>query len=378
MDVLIAGAGVGGLALAGALVDDGHQVRVLEAAPGLREGGAAVTIYSNGAAALAGLGVPLPDDIGGAIDHLEIRSAAGVVTMRTDMRVMRRKTGFPVVTVQRNKLIEHLAARLPAGVIRFDTAVTEVDSNGTVIDQYGEKHTAQVLVGADGHRSAVRQGVLHDGPASDCGWTTWQGLTHVLPELAAGRTGVLLVGDAGLVGLMPAGGGLLQWWFDVEGARIDPADESVTAWLHQRFGGFADPVPALLESISDGDVGCYPHVLHRIPHAWGVGATTLLGDAAHAFPPSQAQGANQAIEDAWLLRRALGGDGDVVAALRSYERLRAVRVRRVSKMAASETTNKPPKTLARLAVKFMPASMTGAAYTSLIRRFSSVLADERP
>jgi FAD-dependent urate hydroxylase len=378
VDVLIVGAGVGGLALAGALVDDGHQVRVLEAAPGLREGGAAVTIYSNGAAALARLGAPLPDDIGGTIDHLEIRSATGAVTMRTDMRVMHRKTGFPVVTVPRHELIEHLAARLPGGVIRFDTAVTEVDGDGTVIDRRGEKHTSQVLVGADGQRSAVRQGVLQDGPASDCGWTTWQGLTPVLPELAAGNTGVLLVGDAGLVGLMPAGHGLLQWWFDVEGARIDPAVESVTAWLRRRFGGFADPVPALLESISDSDVGCYPHVLHRIPNAWGVGATTLLGDAAHAFPPSQAQGANQALEDAWLLRRALAGDGDVVAALRSYERLRAVRVRRVSKMAASETTNKPPKTLARLAVKFMPASMTGAAYTSLIRRFSSVLADERP
>jgi FAD-dependent urate hydroxylase len=118
-------------------------------------------------------------------------------------------------------------------------------------------------------------------------------------------------------------------------------------------------------------------VLHDIPDAWGSGATTLLGDAAHVFPPSQAQGANQALEDAWLLRRALSEERDAVARLRSYERLRAVRARRVAKMAASESTNRPPGALTRFAVRLIPASMTARAYTSLIRRFSSVLADER-
>jgi FAD-dependent urate hydroxylase len=189
---------------------------------------------------------------------------------------------------------------------------------------------------------------------------------------------VLLVGDAGLVGLMPAGHGLLQWWFDVDGPRIEPASESVTGWLRTRFGRYAQPVPALLGAISDRDVGCYPHVLHEVPDTWGVGRATLLGDAAHVFPPSQAQGANQALEDAWMLREAIRDTRDVAASLRSYERLRAIRVRRVSRMAASETTNKPPHTLTRRAARLVPPSAAGSAYTSLIRRFSSVLNQEKP
>lgn len=379
MEILIAGAGIGGLALANGLVADGHRVRVLEAAPELREGGAAVTIFSNGAAALAGLGVPLPGSIGGRIDILESRTAAGKRVFAADLTVMRRKTGYPVMTVARDKLLGHLASGLPDRIVEFGRPVVSV-SGGTVFDGAGGEHRPEVVVGADGHRSAVRAGILNPKPAKEVGWTTWQGLTHPdsargLTAVANGAAGILLVGDAGLVGLMPAGGGLLQWWFDVEGAL---PEGSAVAALRRRFHGYAAPVPELLEAVTDEGLGRFPHVLHEVPDAWGTGPATLLGDAAHVFPPSQAQGANQALEDAWLLRRALAnaGSADVSARLRKYERLRAVRVRRVSRMAASEQTNKPPNALARAAVKLVPASMAGSAYTALVRRFSSVLASE--
>ncbi|GAA5196534.1 FAD-dependent monooxygenase [Rugosimonospora acidiphila] len=381
MDVLVVGAGIGGLALAGGLLDDGHRVRVIEAAPALRTGGAGVTIFSNGAAALDGLGTPLPASIGGRIDLLESRHADGPTIARVDLTVMRRRTGFPVVTVPREALIGLLASRLPAGTVAFGRAARRVDVEPappghpvTVVDECGDTHTADVLVGADGQRSAVRRGVLGGEPATEVGWTTWQGLTPILPGLAGGSTALLVVGPAGLVGLMPAGNGLLQWWFDVEGPL---PDGPTAAALARRFAGYAAPVPELLGAITDADLGRYPHVLHAVPDAWGRGPATLVGDAAHAFPPSQAQGANQALEDAWLLRRALAGGGDPGARLRRYERLRAVRVRRVSRMAARETTNRPPALPVRLATRLVPARLAGGGYTALIRRFSSVLAGER-
>lgn len=371
MDVIIAGAGIGGLALAHGLLADGHRVRVLEQAPAPRTGGAGVTIFSNGAAALAGLGVPL-DGLGAIIDDLDIRSADGRRVLRFDLRVMRRHTGFPVVTLPRDRLIARLSAELPGDVILFGHGVTAVtvDDTVTVTDAAGRRHAADVVVGADGHRSAVRRSVLDPTPATENGWVTWQGLTPVLPAVTSG---LFIVGDAGACGLMPAGDGLLQWWFDMP----DPGGFGAGAadLLRERFAGYADPVPALLATVTDADLGCFPHALHRVPDRWGVGPTTLVGDAAHVFPPSQAQGANQALEDAWLLRRALRTPGP--AALRRYEVLRSRRVRRVSAMAASEVTNRPAGTVARLTAPLVPAAVTGRGYLALIRRFSSVLHDER-
>ncbi len=437
MDICVVGAGIGGLALAHGLLADGHRVRVLERAAGPTRSGAAVTIFSNGAAALAGLGVDLgtavrgtstpgrtaargtstpgrtaapgtstssatepgpsapaggaapsgPATVGGAplgapIETLASVDAGGRRIMRADLTVLWRRTGQQVRTMPRAELIDRLTAGLPAGTIRYDAPVGSVrtDPDGAEVVSAAGTDRYDVVVGADGHRSAVRCSVLSPEPAAEVGWDTWQGLTEVLSSIAGGRTGLLAVGTAGLVGMMPAGQGRTQWWFDVRrGAGPEPAGTGTVGWLRRLFAGYAEPVPELLAGITDADIGRYPHVLHRVPDRWGSGPTTLVGDAAHAFPPSQAQGANQALEDAWLLRRALHGDrGDAASALRRYERLRVPHVRLVSRMAASERTNLPvPPPLALLA-RLAPPRAGGYAYLRLLRRFSSVLANERP
>jgi FAD-dependent urate hydroxylase len=372
LKILIAGGGVGGLALARGLAGSGHQVSVFEQAPQLRTGGAAVTIFSNGAAALAGLGAPLAG-FGGRLDSLRFNTADGQTMVTADLTVLARRTGFPVTSVPRDRLIEHLAQGVQMEFSREIVGV-EVHSGGvTAIDATGERHETDVLVGADGHRSAVRRAILDPTPAIENEWTTWQGLTPVLPELAGGTMGVCVVGPAGLVGLLPSGDGLLMWWFDVD----RPLTGSPAAALAERFGGYGPLVEGLLEKIRDEDLEPFRHVTHRIPDRWGKAATTLLGDAAHAFPPTQAQGANQALEDAWLLSRALlPGPADVPAALRRYEVLRARRVRKVSKRAASEQTNKPLPFLVRALTRIVPPSLIGKAYVAQLRGISSVLNDE--
>jgi len=179
------------------------------------------------------------------------------------------------------------------------------------------------------------------------------------------------------VGIMPAGSGLTQWWFDVRWSRADAEIESPTTYLRDRFSTYPEPVSALLDAISDADVGLYPHVLHRVTKRWGTGPTTLLGDAAHAFPPSQAQGANQAFEHAWMLTRALGLVGDPTDLLRRYEKGRARRLL-VSRMAASERTNEVPGIFLRVAARLTPTTVASRSYTRLVQRFSSVLSGDEP
>lgn len=377
MDVVIAGAGIGGLALASGLVSSGHRVRVFERAPAPRTDGAAVTIFSNGAAAAAGLGVPL-DGPGGPIETLTFCLSDGRPFVRTDLRVMRARSGFGVATVPRAAILDRFAAALPPGTITYGQEVTGVTvrpDGVSIVDGAGAEHVADALAGADGYRSAVRRAVLGGAPAARNGWVSWQGLTAAVPEIAESAHARCLVGPAGLCGLMPAGGGLLQWWFDVP--EPAPAGGSVVDWLRTRFAGYAEPVDKLLAGLSGADVQEFPHVVHEVRDEWGQGPATLLGDAAHAFPPSQAQGANQALEDAWLLRRALDASGPVAPALRRYERLRARRVRRIAKLATSEVTNRPPSALARAGGRLLGPVAMGRLYLATIRRCSSVLNDDR-
>jgi FAD-dependent urate hydroxylase len=376
MDILIVGAGVGGLALANGLVADGHRVRVFERADAPRTDGAAVTIFSNGAAAAAGLGVSL-DDLGSPVDTLGFFDPDGHAFAHADLTLLRRWTGYRVATIPRATLLRRLSSGLPADTVHYGQEITSVESDGSaaaVVTADGVRVKAALVVGADGLRSAVRRALLGSADPSYNGWVSWQGLTVAMPELAAGAYARCIVGDAGLCGLMPAGGGLVQWWFDVDDPA--PAGRPVIDWLRERFAAYADPVRKLLDVLTEADVHAFRHAHYPVPESWGSGRATLLGDAAHAFPPSQAQGANQALEDAWLLRRAVAA-GSSEGVLRRYERVRARRVRRISALAASEITNRPPSLLGRQAARLIGPGLFTRLQLTTIKRCSSVLNHDR-
>jgi FAD-dependent urate hydroxylase len=342
----------------------------------VRGGGAAVTIFNNGNAALAGLGIPSLT-YGGPIERMEFRDERARQLASVDLTVVSARTGFGIRTIPRARLIAHLADGLASEVFSFKTAAATVEVNddaATVIDTDGHRHTADIVIGADGARSRVRASILPTvGDAAPVGWCSWQGLTTSLPEIADGSTGRFFLGAAGLCGLMPAGEGLTQWWFDEREPAEHPHESSTVDHLVNRFADYPEPVGTLLSSLRSNDVGYFPHLLSPVADAWGVGATTLLGDAAHTFPPSQAQGANQALEDAWMLRRVLQSDGEASGLLRQYERERVRRVRRVSRMAASELTNQPPNVPMRIGARLLGARLAGRGYLALIRSFSTVL-----
>jgi FAD-dependent urate hydroxylase len=118
----------------------------------------------------------------------------------------------------------------------------------------------------------------------------------------------------------------------------------------------------------------YPHVLHRVPDRWGRGPTTLLGDAAHAFRRRWAQGANQALEDAWLLRRAPGRrrrPGSRAARLRAPPRPAGAPGLPAGRRAGHQP---PVRPAGRRAHPPGTAAAAGRLYAAIIRSWSDVLA----
>jgi len=188
---------------------------------------------------------------------------------------------------------------------------------------------------------------------------------------------VLFVGKPGSCGLMPAGDGLLQWWFDLRWAPGTAPPVKPVAMLRERFGDWAPPVRAVLAAVTDDETGFFPHCGHRVPRTWGSGRITVIGDAAHSMPPTRAQGANQALEDAWALAGALrnaaspglGNQPDAEAALRAFERSRSRKASIVSRQARTEDYNKYGAAMSRL----IPASLAGRYYIRWLRQISTYL-----
>ncbi|WP_026119495.1 FAD-dependent oxidoreductase [Nocardiopsis ganjiahuensis] len=383
MRVVIVGAGVGGLALARGLSDQGHEVEVHERSPEPREGGAGLGLHSNGTAALKALGVDL-GGIGRRIDGLENRAPSGRVRYTLDVDAVRDHYGFECRTVPRRELLELIAAGLPEGTVRYGRICTRVRVNpdGTVSALFGDgsSATGDVVVGADGIRSAARRDLWDGDPARPTGWASWQALTPVPVGLAAGTVAAVVQGRQGMCGIMPAGDGLVQWWFDVRWRPDIPRPASPVGVLRRLFGDWTDPdVRTVLQHAKDEDLGLFEHVRHRVPKVWGKGGATLLGDAAHSFPPFTAQGADQALEDAWALSLALsdeGAEADPAAALRRYESARRGPAALAALASGTEAATRfsPPRFLGKDRV----SALATRQYVGYLGRVSNILTDRRP
>ena len=329
--ILVVGAGVSGISVARGLLRDGHDVTVFDQRPNATAGGGAVTIWSNGATVLDQLGVDM-DGAGQLLSAVRVMTSTGRPLATMDLGAMVNRLGAPIRMVPRRILLERLLKGFPADRIRCNSRATRVvdNGNGVRVDfEDGSSADGDVLIGADGLHSVVRD-VVGAPPAKPTGWCSWQGLV-TLPEIAEPHVARMMIGEHGNLGLWPAGGSDLQWWFDLPWSPDFVRPQRPIEMIRSHFAGWSDMVDQVLATLTDDHLAPspFPHFRHPIPSA-GTGAVTLLGDAAHAMPPTLAQGTNQALLDTMVLCKAISDSGDVSGALRRYESTRRRKVKAVS------------------------------------------------
>jgi FAD-dependent urate hydroxylase len=332
--ILVVGAGVSGISVARGLLRDGHDVAVFDQRPNVTAGGGAVTIWSNGATVLDQLGVDMTG-AGQPLSAVRVMTATGRPLATMDLDSMVNRLGAPIRMVPRRVLLERLLTGFPADRIRRNSRATRVvdNGNGVRVDfENGSSAEGDVLIGADGLHSVVRD-VVGAPAAKPTGWCSWQGLV-TLPGISEPRVARMMIGEHGNLGLWPAGGSDLQWWFDLPWSPDFVRPQRPIEMIRAHFAGWSDLVDEVLATLTDDDLAPspFPHFRHPVPGA-GAGAVTLLGDAAHTMPPTLAQGTNQALLDAMVLCKVLSDlpdGGDVSSALRRYENIRRRKVKAVS------------------------------------------------
>jgi FAD-dependent urate hydroxylase len=329
--ILVVGAGVSGIAAARGLLRDGHDVTVLDQRPNITAGGGAVTIWSNGATVLDQLGVDMTG-AGQPLSAVRVMTSSGRPLTTVNLDTMVNRLGAPVRMVPRRVLLERLLNGFPADRIQCRAraaSVIQTDDGVRVDLQDGGSLAGDLLIGADGLHSVVRD-VVGAPPAKPTGWCSWQGLV-TLPDIAEPGVARMMIGEHGSLGLWPAGGTELQWWFDLPWSPGFLRPQQPIEMIRRHFTGWSDLVDEVLATLTDDDLAAspFPHYRHPVPDA-GADAVTLLGDAAHTMPPTLAQGTNQALLDTMVLRKALSDSRDVCGALRWYENTRRRKVKAVS------------------------------------------------
>jgi salicylate hydroxylase len=351
MNICIIGAGLGGLSAALALLQKGFRVTVLEQAAALGEIGAGVQLGPNAVGVLYRMGLQAPleqvtcETLGKRVRLWNTGQTWPLFDLGT---VAREMYGYPYLTVHRadlhRVLVDAVRALQPeALVLNAKLHRLQTRSDGVSLHLAdGRVWEVDAVIGADGVHSMVRAALFGDDAPRESGVMAWRGVIDAskLPAHMREPYGTNWVGPGAHVVQYPLRqGALMNFVGAIEGTHW-----TVESWSERGtreecladFEGWHEEVQAMIQAI---DVP-YKWVLKvRDPmDTWSRGPITLLGDACHPTLPFLAQGAAMAIEDGYMLARALAlWPTDPAQAFARYEAVRKDRTTRVVTGSAANT-----------------------------------------
>ena len=338
--ILVVGAGIGGLTAALALMRQGFKVDLFDQAPELTELGAGIQIAANGSRVLCALGLDdalAQSGIEATIIDLRLWNTGERWKMMEHGTKTIERYGSPHYTIHR----ADLQNALKSAVLSLDPSALHLKSRGTGFAQSpngvvltlenGERITGDVLIGADGIHSVVRQTLFGADKPEFTGFMAWRGLAPAskLPPALMRHGGWIApashiihypVRDRQLLNIIAVterDDWQKESWYD-RGTHEE--------WLAD-FAGWHKDARAMIAAV---DQPFKWALMVRWPLAkWSVGHATLLGDACHSTLPFLAQGASMSIEDGFMLARCLAAFDDIETALKRYEVARLERTTRI-------------------------------------------------
>jgi 2-polyprenyl-6-methoxyphenol hydroxylase-like FAD-dependent oxidoreductase len=341
LNVVVCGAATGGCSAALFLARGGANVTLIERVAQPRAIGAGIAIAENGIAVLEALGLEQGLAAGKPVAEARIVDAAGRTLLAPRGRQPR------AIMIRRSTLQSTLldaVAREPLITCRFGVEVAQATPQGQVSLTTGESLGADLVVGADGVHSRVRDG-------GDFGATVGRGIRYVRMLVDGDvATGTEAWTSAGLFGAFAVDGG--TYAFASCGttecrAALEARDLDAfrTAW-----SAAYEPARVILGRLGSFDELIQNEVINVNCARWFVGRLAILGDAAHAMAPNLGQGANSALVDSAVLYDEIRRAQSLPDALTAWQKRRQPAVRKVAQVssalgAMAEVTHPVARTL---------------------------------
>jgi FAD-dependent urate hydroxylase len=320
LHILVVGAGIAGLGTARALRQRGLAADVVERERVWSHTGAGIYLPGNAMRALGVLGLDSAvAERGSLITHQRLCDHRGRLLADIDVAALWGNVG-PCLALHRADLHEVLASHGEPVSARMGLSVQHLSQHDdTVTVEFGDATVDRydLVIGADGIHSTVRQLAIGGGAVRPVGQLAWRFVTECPPEVTAWT---VLLGRNVTFLAVPIGRDRVYCYCDTPTDRTKRLHgDDATGRLAELLTGFAAPVPAILDRLGpDGAVHVAP-IEEVTLDGWSQGSVLVIGDAAHATSPNMAEGAAMALEDGLVLAECVADGGDLAQAVARFQ-----------------------------------------------------------
>lgn len=330
MKITIIGGGIAGLTTALALNKLGFSCEVFERAKQLNEVGAGIWMQPNALKVLDWLGLGgVVRESGTLLDQVDITNAQLIPFKKTKQEVVQDEQGNKIVAIHRATLQKILFEAVPKDIVKLGyefNSLAQIDNQVKLT--VGDKEImTDLLIGADGINSKVRNNIFSNTSKRFSGQTCWRGISDIRLPNEFQNAGIESWGKKVRFGFSQITENQV-YWFAVMNASQNATDNTHTikAELQNYFSSFNPIVLNIIaqtqvEKIIRNDISD----LKRLDK-WHKGKVVLVGDAAHATTPNMGQGAGQGMEDAYYLANILAKQNQIEQAVSLFESARREKV----------------------------------------------------
>jgi len=335
MKVTIIGAGIGGLTLAIALQKKGIEVEIFEAASAFGKIGAGIVLAINAMQIYERLGLAQELKIrGNCLKKMAITNANLKILAGNELAYFEAKYNLNNVAIHRATLHEILLSELQHVPLHLNKKLKRLEEGAEGIQLEfldGSTHKADLVVGADGIHSGVRQSIFPQTKERFSKQICWRGVVPFKLEKGMNFTMREAWGAGCRFGIVPIENNQV-YWFACASYQKDAKREFQETSLSQLFSNFDPIVSQLIEATPSDKINEAELSDLEILKNWHKGKICLMGDAAHATTPNMGQGANQAIESAWVLADCLAKETNHKAAFETYQNIRQAKATQIVKI----------------------------------------------